>query len=231
MENVEKMKDKVAKLLALAGNNPSVEEAKKALLKAREIMAEYKLMPGDCEGIKKQKVVESLVGVNITGRKYSWGCELSAIVAKKYCCLAYRSHKKGEKTYRIGFAGFEDDFAVCARVFRYAFDCAVSVSEEIFKKNSYWLSASERRQNAEAYGWAFCRGLQAAFDEQQKEHKEWGLVMVVPQEVLNTELGKTKPSAYGHRKRGSAEAEIRGYQDGFNFDPSNKLEGGYTLPA
>ena len=39
------VKDKIAKLLALAGNNPSQEEAKAALLRARELMAEHKLRP------------------------------------------------------------------------------------------------------------------------------------------------------------------------------------------
>lgn len=36
-----KIADKIQKLLALAGNNPSEEEAQAALLKAQELMAEY----------------------------------------------------------------------------------------------------------------------------------------------------------------------------------------------
>ena len=39
------IKDRIAKLLALAGNNPSESEAQAALLKARELMAEHKLRP------------------------------------------------------------------------------------------------------------------------------------------------------------------------------------------
>ena len=43
-------KDKIAKLLALAGNNSSPEEAKAALLKARKLMAEHKLRPEGGDG-------------------------------------------------------------------------------------------------------------------------------------------------------------------------------------
>lgn len=233
MDNMEKIKDRVAKLLALAGNNPSAEEAKKALLKAREIMAEHKLLPHECGYIKSQKVITSLVGVDVTGRKNSWGCELSAIIAKHYCCLAYRSHKKYEKTQRIGFSGLEDDFAICSRVFRYAFDCVAEESERIFKDGEGWYSTSYRRQRAESYGWAFCRGLHAAFEEQNKEHQEWGLVLVVPPEVKNGELGNSKSSVYGSRKTcDDRDIMKKGYSDGYNFDPSNKLENrGYSLPA
>ena len=50
------IKDKIAKLLALA-ESPNENEAKAALLKARELMAEHKLRPED---VKKAKNDQSL---------------------------------------------------------------------------------------------------------------------------------------------------------------------------
>ena len=220
--------ERVAKLLALAGNNSSEEEAKAALLKARELMAKHKLRPEDCKESEKQKVVQSLIGVSVTARKCAWGVDLSAIIARHYCCIAYREHCGGSQTQNIGFVGLEDDFKICTDVFRYAFEFAKRRSEEIFQKDAGLYSARERRQNAEAYGAGFCDGLQDAFQEQQEQHQEWGLVMVVPQVVRNTEIGQKKPKFYGKSMRerlhaANADAMKSGYRDGHSFDPAKSL--------
>lgn len=220
------IKDKIAKLLALAENTPYEGEAKKALLKARQLMAEHKLRPEDCQKAETAKVVQSLIGITVTGRKYAWAVHLSAIIAKHYCCVAWRQHQKRTQTQSIGFMGIEDDFEICSRIFRYAFECVKQRSDEIFREDADWYPAQQRRKNAEAYGWAFCAGLQAAFDAQQAEHQEWGLVMVVPQAVRDTELGKQKPTTYGSdsvMKDATLSSRMQGYEDGRKFDPATKL--------
>ena len=221
------VKDKIAKLLALAGNNPSQEEAKAALLRARELMAEHKLRPEECVVNEEPKVVESLIGISVTARKYAWAVPMSGIIAKHYCCIAWRRHTRGTQTQQIGITGLEDDFEICTRIFRYAFDCVTATSEEIYKQDAEWYDARQRRRNAEAYGWAFARGLEKALDKQQEEHQEWGLVMVVPQAVRDTEIGRKKPKAYGDATKAlrdsTYEARRRGYEDGLAFDPATKL--------
>ena len=227
-------KDKIAKLLALAGNNSSPEEAKAALLKARKLMAEHKLRPEDCQKEETANVVQSLVGISVTGRKYAWAVSLSAIIARHYCCISYRQHAKGKQTQEIGFAGLEDDFEVCTRIFRYAFDCVKQTSDEIFKAEPTLHSVNQRRKNAEAYGWAFCVGLSEALEKQKEEHQEWGLVMIIPQAVRDTEIGKLKPKTYGNMKafdESDAVARMRGYSDGLKFDPSTKLAEAKPLRA
>ena len=37
------------------------------------------------------------------------------------------------------------------------------------------------REKCNAYGWGFARGVNKAVREQEEQHQEWGLVMVVPQ--------------------------------------------------
>ena len=222
------IKDKIAKLLALA-QSANENEAESALLKARALMAEYKLRPEECQKMETAKVVQSLIGISVTARKYAWAVTLSAIVANHYCCIAYRNHMGGSQTQEIGFIGLEDDFEVAVRIFRYAFDCVKQTSDEIFAQDAYLYTARERRKNAEAYGYAFCAGLREAFDKQQKEHQEWGLVMVVPQAVRDTEIGKQKPKSYGNAgvmRDSSAEARMRGYEDGRKFDPATRLAQG-----
>ena len=46
------IKDKIAKLLALA-ESPNENEAQAALLKARELMAQHKLRPEECQKNRK----------------------------------------------------------------------------------------------------------------------------------------------------------------------------------
>ena len=115
---------------------------------------------------------------------------------------------------------------MASRIFRYAFECAKRTSDEIFNEDADLYTARERRKNAEAYGYAFCSGLQEAFKAQQNEHQEWGLVMALPQAVRETELGKKKPKSYGNAgvlHDSSLTARVRGYEDGLKFDPATKL--------
>lgn len=53
------IKDKIAKLLALA-DSPNEHEAKAALLKARELMAEHKLRPEEIKKTENVKVIKKL---------------------------------------------------------------------------------------------------------------------------------------------------------------------------
>ena len=54
---MSKITEKIAKLLALA-ESPYEEEAKAALLQARRLMAEHKLMPEDIEPQENKKVIQ-----------------------------------------------------------------------------------------------------------------------------------------------------------------------------
>ena len=189
------IKDKIAKLLALAGNNNSPEEAKRALLKARALMAEHKLRPEECQKADNAKVVEGMLGIVVSARKYAWAVDLSAVIAKNYCCIAFRRKTRGMQPVEIGILGLEDDFDIAARIFKYAFECVKKTADEIFEEDKDWLPTKARRDNAEAYGYSFCVGLKEAYERQNSTNKEWGLVMCVPQAVKETELGKKKPMA------------------------------------
>ena len=116
------IKDKIAKLLALA-TSPNEQEAQAALLKARELMAKHKLRPEECQGQSGAKVVVRTVGVECTKQTDSWALTLGGIIGNRYCCKVYRQHAKGAKKVTVGFAGLEDDFEVCRRVYLYAYQC------------------------------------------------------------------------------------------------------------
>lgn len=219
------IRDKIAKLLALA-DSPSEQEAQAALLKARELMAKHKLRPEDVKKAEKVKVIVETVGVTCTKMTDTWAVSLSATIASHYCCKAFRNHRKRAKTVEIGFAGLEDDFAVCKQIFLYTYDCLkVKIKDIQENHRGKGYSAGDIREMCNAYGFGFNSGLKDAYDRQQEEHQEWGIVMVVPQEVNDATAHHKPPSAYGSAKingwRGLYAAE--GYRDGEKFDVSRRI--------
>lgn len=80
MVDMDKMLDKVKKLLALAGNNPSESEAKSALLKANQLIAQYSLDLSNETGDKIEYALVEAVHSNNEGyRSY-----LGVVLAKAF---------------------------------------------------------------------------------------------------------------------------------------------------
>jgi hypothetical protein len=127
---MSKITEKIAKLLALA-ESPYEEEAKAALLQARRLMAEHKLMPEDIEPQENKKVIQECVGITCTKLSSPWTVYLSTLIAAHYCCRPYRSSVHGSKVSEIGFIGMEDDFKLCKLAFLYAYDCIASRCRQI----------------------------------------------------------------------------------------------------
>lgn len=224
---MENIKDKIAKLLALA-DSPNENEAKAALMKARELMAQHKLRPDECVKAENVKVIRDLIGVAVSKTKYHWAVDLSTVIAQHYCCCAFRRHRGGERTYNIGFVGLEDDFEICRRIFLYAFDCIKTRCDEIFKEEPYY-SVAYRRSISEAYGYGFVRGIASALKRQTEENdQQWGLVMVVPQEVVDSmsdmEKGKAFQNSNMSSYRDSRTYSAAGFSDGEQFDPNRRIE-------
>ena len=189
------IKEKIAKLLALAAS-PNEKEAQAALLKARELMAKHKLRSEECREKQSVRVVKQPVGVECTQMTDTWVPELAAIIGERYCCKAYRQHVKGAKKVTMGFVGLEDDFEVCRRIFLYAYQCVEARCKHI-RAGGRDRGGKEVREMCNAFGWGFCSGLEAAFQEQEKEHQEWGLVLAVPQAVEDVINKMSKPTSFG----------------------------------
>lgn len=219
------IKEKIRKLLALAGNNPSEHEAKAALIKARELMAKNKLSENDFkEGDSLELtfvLCEEVSWTTDSGR--IWMANLCKIMCDKYCCSAAWRTPPGTRTYMLVITGIGSDVEVCREVVRYA----VEFVEGSINK----LQRKYRRQDpktiANSYAMGFISGLEMAFEEQEEEHPDWALAVIKPGAVmdyennLKTKSVKTKSTPidpasymhgqvdgmkYGHRKRLSQEA-------------------------
>lgn len=216
-------KEKIRKLLALA-QSPNEHEARAALLKAREFMAEHKLTEAELKDAERQKVVDVVVdGVTCSKRRDPWIIPLSGVIAENYCCKGYRNHEFGRQTQTLGFIGFEDDVEIAEAVFRYAIDCIHSRIKEIKEENCMYYSKYIRTL-CDSYGTGFVRGVAAMYERQQEENEAgWGLVLVTPKEVLEAaqHLGNED-----FKRSLPLEGEMlrEGYADGENFNPERRLQ-------
>lgn len=135
------------------------------------------------------------------------------------------SYDRATKLEEIGYSviGMEDDFKLCKLAFLYAYDCIASRCRQIRTQKGY--PAKTLREMCNSYGWGFCRGLSAAFQKQEAEHQEWGLVMVVPQAVEDA-VSKMKRSSYKISSTSSMNRQYAamGYVDGQEFDMRRRLE-------
>lgn len=214
------IKDKIKKLLALA-ESPNEHEARAALLKARALMAEHKLRPDDIE-TKKVEVVRRTTGVTCTSMTNSWISYLAQVVGEHYCCKSFIQRTHGMKTVEIGFIGMEDDWEVAVQTFKYATESALKLCKKLVRKTP-GESATIYRKQCNAYGWGFVSGLKEAFEEQTKENREWGLVMVTPKPVLDV-VNQMSKGRFGRDDGGYNDLRNRGREDGKRFDRSRKLE-------
>ena len=218
------IKDKIAKLLALA-ESPNENEARAALLKARELMAEHKLRPEEIKKAEKAKAIRDVLDVTCTSMTNPWACSLSAVIAAHYCCRASRTQKfAGSRTVKIGLVGLEEDFEIAKRIFLYAYDCVMSYIKREIKKDPTDPPGTYR-EKCNAYGWGFVQGVKAAFEKQDEENREWGLVLVVPQAVDDSMKDMGKASTFGRIHDNHISYRAKGYKDGTEFDPTTRLSG------
>jgi len=218
-------KEKIRKLLALA-ESPNENEAKAALLKAKQLMAEHKISELDIKDVEKQEVKNILTDITCSKRRNPWVVELSAIIGENYCCKSYRNHRWGEQTQKIGFIGLEDDIEICIAIFKYAVECILAGDKRLKKElNDYGYTGDCVKTMRDSYGFGFVRGIRSVFYKQKQEHQEWGLVMVMPKEVEEASSHLVKKSFESKAADNiSASAYNLGRHDGRNFSPEKRLQ-------
>jgi len=221
---VAEYKEKIRRLLALA-KSPNENEAKAALLKARELMARHKLTEKDIRDSESYKVIRLLTDITCSKRRDPWCVNLAATIGENYCCKALRNHKKGRQTQTIGFIGFEDDVGLCAEIFKYAVDCVRSEAKRIKHQYADYSSDYIKRQ-CDSFGFGFIAGLRAAFAKQTEEHQQWGLVLVTPKEVQDAaaRIGKATLFRARSQDRLFNNEYANGYKQGQEFDPQHRLK-------
>ena len=186
MESREKILEKIEKLLALAGNNPSENEAISAALKAQELMAKYNIELADLEGKSlEQNIVEETYTPKANCHYVrKWRYTLSQIIAKNFCCKTYSINRDA-----IAFYGYEKDAKIAVEVFKFLFETGNKLA------NRYYLKCKKEGRDTKGvlntYLIGFCDGIKEVLDKQCT-----ALMIVVPKEV---EEAYTEHSKYFRR--------------------------------
>lgn len=213
-----KIISKIEKLLALAGNNPSENEAQAALLKAQQLMAEHNLEMAqfqDKPQEKKEAHIEYFKGYHNT----AWAISLAKVICNNFRCNLLRS-----KGYGLVFIGLKDDVDICKAIFTFA--------SKTLEKNMMKLRRQYRKQGISTegisgdYAAGFIAGLKAKYRE-QVDKNNWGLVLVKDalveqktQEVMNPKAKAYTPKTKA--RSGDADIYSRGYTDGKNLGSDQK---------
>ena len=173
MESREKILEKIEKLLALAGNNPSENEAISAALKAQELMAKYNIELADLEGKSlDQNIVEETYTPKANCHYVrKWRYTLSQIIAKNFCCKTYSINRDA-----IAFYGYEKDAKIAVEVFKFLFETGNKLA------NRYYLKCKKEGRDTKGvlntYLVGFCDGIKEVLDKQCT-----ALMIVVPKEI------------------------------------------------
>jgi hypothetical protein len=177
---------KIQKLLALAdtARNNSEEEAKSALLKAQELMAQYGVEVSLLDG-PDEKISYSLEECVHKGNK-GFRCQLSMIIARNFRCKAILLNNS-----QVAFFGWAQDAKVAKSAFEYAYAVAKKLGD---KQVAIARKHNEETKNVfNSYVAGFLSGLRSKLDAQCT-----ALVLVVSEDV-KTEFNKKFPSLKSHK--------------------------------
>lgn len=220
------IKEKIEKLLRL-GQSPNENEAKAAMLKARELMMQHKLSEKDFENKIDEEIVHLKTGIFHTARAYAWVINLAHVIATNYGCNCYVEQKYRAQKSEVVICGFQEDAELCTYVFKYAYDCVNTNIKEI-RKVLKGIDSYTIKSYCFSYAYGFVDGLQEAYRHQTEENEqEWGLVVVVSPEVraITKDMEKIKKNINISLSKNCYNS---GYDDGNNFTINNKLEENYA---
>ena len=131
--------EKIRKLLALAGSNND-NEAHTAMLKARKLMAQYKLSEKDISADKKAELRRAIYQEHTySGKKNWWFVGLARVIAENHCCHACGTVEGKSSVFRVTFAGLDDDPMIALELFGYAVQFIMRKEKDcrIFRKERF----------------------------------------------------------------------------------------------
>lgn len=229
--NMESIKEKIRKLLALSDDNPSDAEGYEAFKKAQELMVQYKLEQKDISDNKEQECIRRKTVVKYGTRSSDhYINDLATVIAQNFCCINYISTPRGTQSHYICFMGLKDDVSIAEEILATAVSNVIRgynrVYKDVCKFHGFdYLPAKYFNPIKTGYVDGYVSGLRDALEDQKAKNQEWGLVLVVPQEAQDflSDLTKADFSLGGSNYMDDSYYE-EGYNDGVNFQLNKKLE-------
>lgn len=215
VEKREKMIEKIKKMMALAENNPSEEEALAAALQAHKLMVKYNIHEED---VSLEEVKDDITSV-FSQQKHnshlmSWRKQLSAVVAKAFRCKAYVSGQD------VVFRGYRQDAELALDVYLMLYTVGDDLGGKAYAEQMKNTGSGKGAYNSYCLG--FLHGVSAAFDEQCT-----ALMVVIPTEVEEEwkEFSAGFRTAKSHVKSVDSKLFNKGYNEGKQTVKSRSIEG------
>ena len=224
LDEKEKVLNKIQKLVTLAGNNPSQEEAESAMLKAQELLLANGLEMTDVEDIGDSVAEETPEEEKVDlGNKVipRWQQDIIMVLAKNFRVSIFTASRDGKWTgskmsyYKyFTLVGMPQDVKVAKAMIMFAFDFFLKSWDKYRKENTFY-----DRKATNVAKRSYTRGFIASLDEKfRKQVEEKALVLVKNQKISkylskNYNLHSTKrraldsynPSAY---ERGATDGQF-----------------------
>lgn len=215
MEDLAKIKERIAKLLAMSKDTSSPEEAAIAAQRARKLMDKYQI---DESSLVTGKGVEYVFVDQPHGKSYKymgeWISIIAVAVAKYNDCYAIRCAYHGDKPgySRVGFRGTQQDVEITCQMFDYLLDVGLKLTKKYMNGlNKASISDAFKR----GYGHEIVDRLAAMTVARREElqAEETGL-MVIDQKVaaVKERFGEAK---YGKTKGGNFDWENEDHLEAF----------------
>lgn len=214
-EKREKMIEKIKKMMALAENNPSEEEALSAALQAHKLMMKYNIHESE---VTLEEVKEDIVSIfseqNHNSSLHKWRKQLGVIIAKAFRCKCYISGKD------VVFRGYKDDAQLALDVYLMLYTVGDRLGSKAYTEQLSNTGSGKGIYNSFVVG--FLYGVRDAFDEQCT-----ALMVITPKEVeedwenfsANMKTSKTSFAAVDR------ELYNKGYAEGKQAVKSRAIEG------
>lgn len=210
----QKLVEKIKKLLALAGNNPSAEEAKAAMLKAQRLMAENNISMEAVDEVPEDEIINEYVTSTPTT---PFASALALIISKNFRCEVLLVSRFG---YR--FFGHKNDVELAKTIFQFAYKAMDKGRTKIRAK--YREMGLDTKGIAPDYCYGFIRGLDEGFKKQVAENC-WALV-VVPDEATKKAAAQISRRGVAHQSipkaAGNFAVRAKGYEDGMEASSYRK---------
>ena len=229
----DKLIKRVQKLLAMANDAGSPNEAAIAARRARSLMDKHSLSQSDVEDLESGNGSFSEVRAGKSRRFMAkWEQWLAIAVADLNDCVVRRAFSGGNKT-QVEFCGQEDDAAVARATFEYLVAtvkrlCSQYMAEQGYTRYNARVGDSYKAGAARAIRENVDQTVQGRKSETQLDERTGTSLVVVKQQVV--------AQHYGHRGYGRATksthadpeataARSRGHADGSKVSLNSQLEG------
>lgn len=218
MTNMDKIIEKISKLLAVANNTGATEsEAIQAALMAQKLMAKYNIELDQVDSKPEQReIVKEIYRQSGKHEMKKWKIGLSSIVAQNFRCKVYFINGQD-----VIFYGYKEDAKIALQVFSFLYEVGNKLAVRYYNKCK--KEGIETRGVMNTYLAGFRQGVADVLEKQCT-----ALMIVTPQEVTESfdEMTKGFSRISGNiRTNGNGQAYSAGKRDGRDIANSRSIEG------